>query len=170
MQCCLYDSAMTPCHVMAFLYAFYKYGHTFYEQYRSPLKCRFVSRHLIPTYMKWYTEWCIVSTTCHSEHHVEWHNEYATSILFDNGIVSYDAVNFNYYPLSQGPFYKQGWSTLIPEWMKSYIDYKVLVEITYPWTSMVVTLLKFWNGSVISSRTSLDIWLLIHAEIKEHLC
>ena len=54
---------------------------------------------------------------------------------------------------ARGPFYWHG-LTLIPAWISNHVSSKLWDEITYPFQTSTVALLKFGIGSIISSHTS----------------
>ena len=49
------------------------------------------------------------------------------------------------------------WFNSISTWISSHSQSEVKDEITYPFPASTVTLLKFWNGSIILSHT---LWLV----------
>ena len=57
-----------------------------------------------------------------------------------------------------------------PVGISSYIYYKMLGEITYPFLISTVATLQFGNGKVISSHTLLGMWLLIHVRMEVNAC
>ena len=60
--------------------------------------------------------------------------------------------------------------TLIPTWINNIIHYKVWGEIMYPFLNFNDATVEVKNGYVISSRTLLGVWLVIHNGIKVKLC
>ena len=68
-----------------------------------------------------------------------------------------------------GLFYKHGLLS-IPAWISNYTPSKVWDEITYLIAKFNGPPVKFENRLVISSHTSVGMWLLIHAWIKVNPC
>ena len=64
---------------------------------------------------------------------------------------------------SRGPFYWKG-LTLIPPWIINNIHYKVWDVTTHPFLNFNSCTVEVKEWKLISSHTSLSIWLVIHDE------